>query len=53
MISLKKYWDMSPDKPNPNSPKADNELAGVILESYRSALLAMGKSNSRTPPREG
>jgi len=53
VISLKKYWDMSPDKPNPNSPKADNELAGVILESYRSALLAMGKSGAQACPAVG
>ena len=52
MISLKKYWDMSPDKPS-SAPPDFNELAAIILESYRSALLAMGKSGARACPAVG
>ena len=52
MISLKKYLDMNPDKVA--APKSDlDELAAILLESYRSALLAMGKSGARACPAVG
>lgn len=44
MISLKKYLDMETDR---------SDLAGALLESYRSALLAMGKSGVRACPAVG
>lgn len=54
MISLKKYLDMDPSEPSSPSPQPDlNELSSVILESYRSALLAMGKSGARAFPTAG
>jgi diguanylate cyclase (GGDEF)-like protein len=52
VISLKKYLDMDPSKPS--SPKPDlSGLSSVILESYRAALLAMGKSGARAFPTAG
>jgi diguanylate cyclase (GGDEF)-like protein len=54
VISLKKYLDMDPSEPSSPSPQPDlNELSSVILESYRSALLAMGKSGARAFPTAG
>ena len=65
MISLKKYLDMDPTKEPSKEPSKEprketakpssgvpllNELSSVILESYRSALLAMGKSGIRACP---
>ena len=44
MISLKKYLDMETDP---------SDLANALLESYRSALLAMGKSGARACPAVG
>ena len=52
MISLKKYLDMVPGQPITTEP-ALNELSAVILESYRSALLAIGKSGARACPASG
>jgi diguanylate cyclase (GGDEF)-like protein len=52
VISLKKYLDMEPGKPGSIEPALD-ELSAVILESYRSALLAMGKSGARACPAAG
>jgi diguanylate cyclase (GGDEF)-like protein len=52
VISLKKYLDMDPGKPSAPKPEL-NELSSVILESYRSALLAMGKSGARAFPAAG
>ena len=52
MISLKKYLDMDPSEPRSSEPEL-NELASVILESYRSALLAMGKNGARAFPAAG
>ena len=52
MISLKKYLDMEPG--NPSSPEPDlNALASMILESYRSALMTIGKSGFRACPAVG
>ncbi|HTR66746.1 MAG TPA: GGDEF domain-containing protein [Terriglobales bacterium] len=54
MISLKKYLEM--ERTEPGSAKAvpeSNELALVILQSYRSALRAMGKSGARACPGVG
>jgi diguanylate cyclase (GGDEF)-like protein len=52
VISLKKYLDMAPD--SPSSPDPDlNELGSAILESYRSALLAMGRSGAQACPAVG
>lgn len=51
MISLKKYLDMEPDK-CPSAP-GSNDLFLVVLESYRSALLAMGNSGARSCPATG
>ena len=68
MISLKKYLDMDPTKEPSKEPSKEprketakpssgvpllNELSSVILESYRSALLAMGKSGIRACPTAG
>ncbi len=56
MISLKKYLDMDPGK-DPGKPSSTqpglNELSSVILESYRSALLAMGNSGAQACPAVG
>jgi diguanylate cyclase (GGDEF)-like protein len=52
VISLKKYLDMESDKPSLREPDL-NELAVVILESYRSALRAMGKSGVQACPAVG
>lgn len=49
MISLKKYLDMEPDKPRPSEP-VSNDLFLMVLESYRSVLLAMGNSGARACP---
>jgi diguanylate cyclase (GGDEF)-like protein len=46
LISLKKYLDMGSDKPRSSDPAA-NDLFLVMLESYRSALLAMGNGGAR------
>ena len=46
MISLKKYLDMAPE-PTVTSQCNANEFGAEILESYRSALLAMGRSGAR------
>jgi diguanylate cyclase (GGDEF)-like protein len=52
VISLKKYLDMEPGKLS--SPEPDlNELASMILESYRSALMTIGKSGFRACPAVG
>jgi hypothetical protein len=61
MISLKKYLDMDPSKMDPQekdsfkkdsakpgaTEPASNDLAAVVLESYRSALLATGNNGVR------
>jgi diguanylate cyclase (GGDEF)-like protein len=52
LISLKKYLDMDPAQPRSSEPGV-RELASVILESYRSALLAMGNSGARACPAVG
>lgn len=52
MISLKKYLDMAPDKPVPGGLPA-SELLAAALESYRAALLAMGKSSVQACPAIG
>jgi diguanylate cyclase (GGDEF)-like protein len=52
VISLKKYLDMVPGQPVSTEP-ALNELSAVILESYRSALLAVGKSGALACPAVG
>lgn len=52
MISLKKYLDMVPDKNTPSNPPL-TDLFSVILESYRAALLAMGRSGSKACPPTG
>jgi diguanylate cyclase (GGDEF)-like protein len=56
VISLKKYLDMVPGNDQSKPPANDrelNELSSVILESYRSALLAMGKSGVQACPAVG
>jgi diguanylate cyclase (GGDEF)-like protein len=50
VISLKKYLDMETNKSDEPEP---NDLAGAALESYRSTLLAMGKSAQRACPAIG
>ena len=52
MISVKKYLDMDPDK-LPLSDAGDSELLAAVLESHRSALLAMGKSGAQACPSVG
>lgn len=52
MISLKKYLDMNPETLPPGGP-ASTELLDAVLESYRSALLTMGKSSVQTCPPVG
>ena len=52
MISLKKYLDMEPGKPGASAPDPV-ELLSAALESYRAALLAMGKSGIRACPAIG
>lgn len=52
MISLKKYLDMNPDKiPLKNIDHA--ELLATVLESYRAALVAMGKNGAQACPQIG
>ena len=52
MISLKKYLDMEPGKLSPPEPEL-NEMTSLILEAYRSALMAIGKSGFRACPAVG
>ena len=52
MISLKKYWDMDPNKPT-TTPSGVDELSSASLSSYRSALLAMGKTGAQACPAVG
>lgn len=52
MISLKKYLDLNPDQPYVSEPDP-GKLLIATLESYRSALLAMGKSGARACPALG
>jgi diguanylate cyclase (GGDEF)-like protein len=49
VISLKKYLDMDPSKIVPSEP----EMFEAVMESYRSALLAMGKSGLQAYPAVG
>jgi diguanylate cyclase (GGDEF)-like protein len=49
VISLKKYLDMDANLPSASEPQPD-ELSSATLESYRSALLAMGQSAVRACP---
>ena len=49
MISLKRYLDMEVSEPPSNEPKPD-DLISAVLECYRSALLAIGKSGARACP---
>ena len=52
MISLKKYLEMEIHEAA--TTKVDPaELQAALLESYRSALLAMGKSGARSPGPSG
>jgi len=57
VISLKKYLDMKPGEPAPSPPSEPvserHELSLVILNSYRSALRAMGSSGARACPGVG
>jgi diguanylate cyclase (GGDEF)-like protein len=52
VISLKKYLDMDASHPYVSEPDS-NELLAATLESYSSALLAMGKSGVRACPAMG
>jgi diguanylate cyclase (GGDEF)-like protein len=52
VISLKKYLDMNPET-LPLGDPATTELLAAVLESYRSALLAMGKSGVQACPSVG
>src|SRR5271166_3964333 len=49
MISLKKYLDTDAGQPYISEPDP-SELLAAALKSYRSALLAMGKSGARACP---
>jgi diguanylate cyclase (GGDEF)-like protein len=51
-VIWKKYLDMEIDKPHATEPDSE-ELLSATLESYRSALLAMGKSGVRACPAVG
>jgi diguanylate cyclase (GGDEF)-like protein len=52
VISLKKYLDSDAGQPYISEPDP-SELLGAALKSYRSALLAMGKSGVRACPAVG
>ena len=52
MISLKKYLDMAADTCQSVEP-VSNELQSTILESYRSALRAIGSSGFKACPAVG
>ena len=52
MISLKKYLDMAAGTP-PSVEPVSNELQSTILESYRSALRAIGSSGFKACPAVG
>ena len=52
MISLKKYLEMEISVPDPKQPDGD-ELLPVVLQSYRSALRAIGQSGARACPGVG
>ena len=52
MISLKKYLDMDPDKPQVSQPDP-GELLSATLESYSSTLLAVAKNGVRACPALG
>jgi diguanylate cyclase (GGDEF)-like protein len=64
MISLKKYLDMDPSKTGAGQavttklgagkPEAESDtLTNAVLESYRSALLAVGNNGARACPHVG
>jgi diguanylate cyclase (GGDEF)-like protein len=52
VISLKKYLDMDPDKPQVSQPDP-GELLSATLESYSSTLLAVAKNGVRACPALG
>ena len=52
MISLKKYLEMDPLQALTDRP-ASAALLAAVLESYRSALVAIGKSGARACPAVG
>jgi diguanylate cyclase (GGDEF)-like protein len=52
VISLKKYLDMEHQKPASGEPGSP-DLLTVTLESYRSALLAMGEAGTQVSPAVG
>jgi diguanylate cyclase (GGDEF)-like protein len=52
VISLKRYLDMDPSQPSSDGSDL-NELSAAVLESYRAAVLAMGKSGQRACPAVG
>jgi diguanylate cyclase (GGDEF)-like protein len=52
VISLKKYLDMDPSK-LPTTEPIPNETVEAVLASYRSALMAMGKSGLQACPAVG
>ena len=52
MISLKKYLDLRLEAPKPDFPK-ESGLLEAAIQSYRSALLDMGKSGYRACPAYG
>jgi diguanylate cyclase (GGDEF)-like protein len=52
VISLKKYLDMDPSK-LPIAEAIPDEMTDAVLASYRSALMAMGKSGLQVCPAVG
>jgi len=52
VISLKKYLDMDFSAPPTKEPE-HNDLLSAVLASYRTALLAIGKSGARVCPAVG
>jgi diguanylate cyclase (GGDEF)-like protein len=53
LISLKKYLDMKDAPADAPSAEVGDDLLGATLNSYRSALQAMGKSGARACPSAG
>ncbi len=53
MISLKKYMDMDPNELNKHREASPAELLTLTLDSYRSALAAMGNCGAQACPTLG
>ncbi|HMD96107.1 MAG TPA: GGDEF domain-containing protein [Terriglobia bacterium] len=53
MISLKKYMDLDADELNKHLKPRPDDLVALVLDAYRSALVAMGNSGGQACPTLG